>query len=262
MQIATPAIVGGVLLLLLATFIIWQRRRTHNRAYNYHQVRSEWVSKIERMLVPRRMRQRVLHSSAPVTLDDSMRMSTVSLDFRRSRQLRSDSSDSQTPLTSTGYNAFDYPPVPKLSDSPQPILKRRRVRWWWFFGSRPKEIKSSEPGSRWRVDAPDGSSTGHGHDDYRPRYVGDLEPMHEDPEEAGANRLGRIFPSVAPTPMAQRFLPEQARPLRGISTVPEYPGSFVTRTIPVASALFQSRSGTPVGSFSLALRPYVNTRMY
>lgn len=250
-QIATPAIVGGVLLLVFAAYLIWQRRphdKRDKRSYDYHQVRPDWIAKIERIFVLRRKRQRVLHSSAPVTLDESMRSSGFMFDYRRSRQYRSDSSDSQTPLTSTSY-AFDYPPN-QLSDSPPPIPKRRTVRLWWLFGSRPQQVKPEEPGQRWRVDGPDGSSTEHGHSSHGHRYVEALGALHEDPEEVDNDviRIGEDFTSAASTPMTQHF-PEEARSIRGLPTVPEHPSSSGIRTpVPAASAS-QSNSGTPVSPF-------------
>ncbi|KAF8547610.1 hypothetical protein OG21DRAFT_898628 [Imleria badia] len=259
LQIATPAIVGGVLLLLFVAYFIWQRRPHDKRSYDYHQVRSEWVTKIERMFVPRRKRQRVLHSSAPVTLDDSMRTSGLTFDFsRRSRQSRSDSTDSQTPLTSTNYHdPFDYPPN-KPPESPPPIPKRPTVRWWWLFGSRPQQIKSEEPGQRWRVDDPDGSSTGHGHSNHGHRYAGALGPLHEDQEDGEDEviRIGENLTSVASTPMTQHF-PEQARFVRGMPTVPEHPsssGSGSRTPVPPASVP-QSNPGTPVSSADRGLPP-------
>ena len=204
------------------------------------------------MFVLGRKRKRVLHSNAPVTLDDSIRSSGLTLDYRRPRQDRSDSSDSQTPLTSTSY-AFDYPPN-QLSDSPPPIPKRRTVRWWWLFGSRPQQVKPEEPGQRWRVDGPDRSSTGHGHSSHGHQYTGALGALHEDPEEVEDSviPIGENFASIASTPMTQHF-PEQARSIRGMPTVPEYPWSSGARTpVPAASAP-QTNPGTPVSPF-LALR--------
>jgi hypothetical protein len=224
------------------------------RSYDYHQVRSDWVTKIERMFVLRRKRQRVLRSSAPVTLDESIRSPGLTLDYR---QYRSDSSDSQTPLTSTSY-AFDYPPN-QLSDSPPPIPKRHTVRWWWLFGSRPQQVKPEEPGQRWRVDGPDGSSTGHGHSSHGHRYTGVLGALHEDPEEVKDDviRIGENFTSIASTPMTQHF-PEQARTIRGMSTVPEHPWSSGARTPVLAASAPQSRPGTPVSSANRHLPPSYN----
>lgn len=237
-QKATPAIVGGVLLLIFIAYIIWKRNR---------------VTKVERIFVPRCTRMRVLHSSAAMTLDGSMRTASLAPDPRRTRQYRSGSSDSQTPLTSTNYN-FDYPPNETFSDSHPPIAKRRPLRWWWLFGSRPQEIKSAEPGSRWHVDGPDGSSSGHdhnnnGHEEYRAQYV-TLEAVHEGQEEIGDDviRIGENFASVASTPMTQHF-PEQARVVRGMSPVPECAGSPGARTPVLPANVVQSSPGTPVSSF-------------
>ncbi|KAH0828103.1 hypothetical protein J3R83DRAFT_3763 [Lanmaoa asiatica] len=257
MQIAAPVIVGGVLLLAFVAYIFWERNPLRKRSYDYRRVRTDWVTKIERMFVPRRTRQRVLHSSVPMTLDDSMRLSVLTLDSRRARQYRSGSSDSQTPLTN---DIPDYPPK-RFSDSPPPIAKRRALRWWWIFGSRPQEVKSEEPGLRWRVDGPDGSSTGHGHsshghEEYHTRYVGALEAVHEDREEVGDRviRIGEHFPSVASTPMTQHF-PEHARAVHWMSTVPEYPGSSGARTPAPAASAIRSNPGTPVSSASRGLPP-------
>ena len=177
-----------------------------------------------------------------MTLHDSM---------RPPRLYHSNSSDSQTPLTATNYQ-FDFAPNPKLSDSP-PNPKRRAFRWWWLFGSRPKEIKPQDPSSRWRVDGPDGSSTGHGqsnhgHDERRARYLGYLAAMREDPDEVDGG--------IGSTPMVQRSpLPEQARSPRGTPPVPAHPGSIVPRSpILVVSA----HSGSiPVSPFP-ALRERAN----
>ncbi|KAG6375610.1 hypothetical protein JVT61DRAFT_3176 [Boletus reticuloceps] len=247
-QIATPAIVGGILLLLFAAYFIWQRKPLEKRSYDYRPVRSEWTSRIERMFSQRRKRHRVLHSSTPVTLVDSMRSSGYAFDLNRgSRVTRSDSSDSQTPLTSTCY-ALDYPPNEssdyppnRLSDSPPPIPKPPMVRWWWIFGSRPQQIKSEEPGQRWRVDDPDGSSSGHGHTSNG--YAGLLRTLYEGQEDGEDEviRIGENFPSVASTPMIQP-VPEQAGVVRGMPMVPEHPQSNGTLTPPpAASALTKLR---------------------
>ncbi|KAF8444938.1 hypothetical protein L210DRAFT_3629128 [Boletus edulis BED1] len=251
-QIATPAIVGGILLLLFAAYFIWQRKPLEKRSYDYQPVRSEWTSRIERMFSQRRKRHRVLHSSTPVTLVDSMRSSGYAFDLNRgSRVTRSDSADSQTPLTSSCY-AIDYPPNEssdyppnRLSDSPPPIPKPPMVRWWWIFGSRPQQIKSEEPGQRWRVDDPDGSSSGHGHTNNV--YAGLLRTLYEEQEngEDGVIRIGENFPSVASTPMIQP-VPEQAGVVRGMPMAQEHPQSSPTPP-PVASAP-QSYAGTPVSS--------------
>lgn len=256
-QIAAPAIVGGVLLLIFAAYIIWQRHPLRKRSYDYRPVRSDWVTKIEGLFVSRRTRLRALHSSAPMTLDDSMRTASLSLDFRRARQYRSGSSDSQTPLTSAD-DAFDYPPNKRLSDSPPPIPKRRALRWWRLFGSRPQEIKSADPSSRWRVDDPDSSSSGHGqsshgHEGYHARYAA-LEAVHEDREEIEDDviRIGENFGSIESTPMTQHF-PEQVRAIQGMSTVQEYSGSSDARTPTLTANAIQSLPSTPVSPF-LALR--------
>lgn len=241
---------GGVLLLLFVAYIIWQRRPHDKRSYDYHRVRSDWATKIERMFVPLRKRQRVLHSSAPMTLDGSMCSSEHTFG---SRQDRSGSSDSQTPLTSTSY-AFGYPPN-ILSESPPPIPKRRTVRWWWFFGSRPQEVKSEEPGKRWRIDGPDGSSTGHGHSTNGHRYAGALGPLHEDPEEVedGVIPIGENFASIESesTSMTQH-VPEQARSVRGVPIVPEQPwssGARIPASVPAAGAPQSNPPRTPVSPF-------------
>ncbi|KAI9457267.1 hypothetical protein HD554DRAFT_2143114 [Boletus coccyginus] len=254
LQIATPAIVGGVLLFLFVAYIIWQRRPHDKRPYDYHKVRSDWATKIERMFVPQR--KRVLHSSAPMTLDDSMCSSELTFDYRRSQPDRSDSSDSQTPLTSTSY-AFGYPPK-TCSDSPPPTPKHRAVRWWWILGSRPQEIKSEEPGKRWCVDDPDESSTGHGHSTNDHRYTGALGSLHEDPEEVedGVIPIGENFDSIESTSMTRHF-PEQARSVRGMLTVPEKPWSSDARipaSVPAAGAP-QSNPRTPLTSSNRGLPP-------
>ncbi|KAN0091444.1 hypothetical protein V8E55_005010 [Tylopilus felleus] len=253
-QIATPAIVGGVLLLLFALYILWQRRPSDKRSYDYEQVRSDWASTMERMFVPRRKRHRVQHSSAPVTLDDSMRASGLTFDFsHRSRQYRSGSSDSQTPLTTTCY-AFDYPPK-QPPESPPPLPKSRPMRWWWLFGSRPQQIKSEEPGQRWRVDGPDGSSSGHDHSNHGHAIPVVLAPLREEPEDAdNVIRIGENFASVASTPMTQHF-PEQANFVRGLPTVPEHPSSSGTRTPVPVESVPPSNPGTPVSSVNRDLPP-------
>lgn len=188
-----------------------------------------------------------------MSLDESMHMSGTAPVSRWSRQYRSGSSDSQTPLTAASH-PFGYPPSHGCSDSPPPMPQRRAFRWWWLFGSRPREVKPEEPSLRWRVDGPDGSSTGHGHsnnghEDYHARYTGVLQTTPEDVEEADGDiiRIGENFTSIPSTPLMQPF-PDQAKPVRGTSTVPDHPGSSVART-PVPPA--KSNSGTPV---SLPLR--------
>lgn len=249
LQIATPVIVGCVLLLVFGAYIILQRDPLRRRSYDYLRVRSDWVSKIERIFLPRRTR-RVHHSSAPFTIDDSMRTASLRLDFRRA-PYRSSSSDSQTPLTNC---TFGYPPSDIESDSPPPTAKRRPLRWWWLFGSRPREVKPQEPDLQWRVDGPDGSSSGHGnsnhgHEEYQARYAGDLEALREDREEIGDDviRIGDNFTSVGSTPMTYHF-PEQARAVQGMSPVPEFPGSSGARTPVLTAAALQSNPGTPVSA--------------
>ncbi|KAF9227078.1 hypothetical protein BS17DRAFT_764416 [Gyrodon lividus] len=233
MQIATPIIIGVGLIIVFAAFILWQRRSPNKLAYHYHQARNAWVARAERIFLPRRVRHRVLHSSDPVTLDDSILTPNFTLDFRRVRQHRSDSSDSQTALTTSTYS-FDYPPKPPFSKSPSPSPERRPWRWWRFLKSKPEEITSEEPGLRWRIDGPDGSSTGHGHsildpeERNRSRYISGLEVVNEELETAEDSviRIGNNFSSIESTPLTQYFHEERFRlvpPSPAASTAPVYP---------------------------------------
>lgn len=257
---------GGVLLLLFGVYVIWQRRSHDKQSFDYHQVRSDWASRIERMFVPRRKRIRVHHSSDPITLDNSMRTSRFTFDFtRRSRQYRSGSSDSQTPLTlandtldSPSYNFQDYPPK-RLSDSPPPTTKRSTIRWWWLFGSRPRQVKSEEPNQRWRIDGPEGSNSGHDLSSHGHQYTVALGPLREDAEdeEERVIQIGQNFPtSAASTPMTQHF-PEQALAIRGTPTVPERLPPSGARTPVLAVSAPQTNPGTPVSHST-----YVNTWFY
>ncbi|KAF8840881.1 hypothetical protein BDN67DRAFT_1048804 [Paxillus ammoniavirescens] len=255
MQIATPVIIGVGLIIIFVAFILWQRRLPNKIAHHYHQRRNQWVAKVERIFVPRRVRHRVLHSSDPVTLDDSIMTPSVA-NFPRVRQHRSDSSDSQTPLTATSY-AFDYPPSPVVLKSPPESPERRPWRWWHFFRSKPQEITSEEPDLRWRIDGPDGSSTGHGHGAHdqeernRPRYVSGLDAVNEDLETAEDSviRIGDDFSTIESTPMTQHFQEERIRivPPSQVAT----PESTARARTPVlvrtpAASIPRSISGTPI----------------
>lgn len=246
MQIVTPAIVGGALILIFVAYIIWKRRpgRERSRAYDYRPVHSGWATK---MFFPRPRRNRVHPSSMPTTLDNSMRLSSHSglmPDFGRTRLPRSGSTDSQVPLTSS--YALDYTPFKSHPDSPPPFSKRRGFRWWWIFGSRPRQVKSAEPSVRWLVDGPEGASS-QGHVDTQPLEA--LEAAREDQdEEDSVIQIGENLPSIASTPMTQHF-PEQARAIRGMSPVPEHSGSAGARTPLSAAGVSRNNTGTPVSLF-------------
>ncbi|KAH7889036.1 hypothetical protein F5I97DRAFT_780853 [Phlebopus sp. FC_14] len=210
-QIAAPIIVGVVLLLIFSGYLLWVRKTPTKLPYNYHQVRGTWISRL--FFTSRRVRHRVLPSNDRITLDDSILTPSTAADFRRARQHRQDSADSQTPLTQTSYG-FDYPPKRVLLDTPpQKPEQKRPWRWWRLLGSRPQEIKSEEPSSRWRVDGPDGSSTGHGiqeqEDRDRTRYTSGLEAVDERVELESVIRIGDNFSSIESTPVTQNFHEEE-----------------------------------------------------
>ncbi|KAG9316891.1 hypothetical protein JVU11DRAFT_2967 [Chiua virens] len=261
MQIATPAIVGGGLFLILAalSYALWRQRATRDRPYTkYRPVPNDWVTK---RMFPWRSQQRVRPPSV-LTIDDSMCTPGSTIDPPRAH--RSYSSDSQTPLTMTSQTSdLVYPPKRKSPDSPPPIPKHHlTLRWWWPFGSRPREVKSQEPNLRWRVDGPDGSSSGHGshghEESRRARRDGSLEPLREAVEVDSVIRIGQNFTSVPSTPLTQpeQFI-EYTRPVRGMSPVAEHPQRPVRTPVPATNAA-NSRPGTPLSSANRGLPPSYN----
>ncbi|KIK91225.1 hypothetical protein PAXRUDRAFT_27114 [Paxillus rubicundulus Ve08.2h10] len=254
MQIATPVIVGVGLIIIFAAFILWQRRLPNKIAHHYHQRRNQWVAKVERMFVPRRFRHRVLHSSDPVTLDDSLATPSVAANFPRVRQHRSESSDSQTPLTTTSY-AFDYPPSPVVVKSPLQSPERRPWRWWHFFKSKPQVVTSEQPDLRWRIDGSDGSSTGHGQSirdsegGNQSRYISGLDAVNEDLETAEDSVIciGNNFSSIHSTPFGQHLEEERIRivPPSQVAT-PEYTAPARTPVRILATSVPRSIPGAPI----------------
>lgn len=82
----------------------------------------------------------------------------------RQSYARSDSTDSQTPLTDN--LEFYYPPhkravQPLGREAPQQP-ERRTWRWLRFLRFGPREVQSQVPNHRFRVEGPDESSVGHG----------------------------------------------------------------------------------------------------
>jgi len=164
MQITTPIIVGVGLVIFFTAYIIWRRRSPHSSqlTHHYHRVRDF----IAQFCMPKRRRRRVQHVSTSITLDDTM---ATPRHPRRPQHsyIRSDSTDSQTPLTDNAE--FYFPPhryvvdhsrgpISETSQEPETFIQR----WWNTFRLGPREVRSQAPNHRFRVEGPDGSSVGHG----------------------------------------------------------------------------------------------------
>ncbi|KAG1751316.1 uncharacterized protein EDB91DRAFT_599750 [Suillus paluster] len=239
MQITAPIIVGVSLIVIFGACIIWYRWSSHIKRH-YHRVRDACVSKIPSIFMPRH-RHRLQHASFPITLDDSM--GTPRRDQRRYHSyIRSDSTDSQTPLTDS--EGFSYPPLKYLVDpSGGSVLEqqpgRQLWRWWRLFGVGPREVKPKVPSDCWMVDE---SSVGHGDPSLsspgvaaRQRWTSSLAPVHEQTSDdegdpgrgfySGVMQIGERF-STYSTPLPPAFhddvaalgsIPDSAR-----TAAPEY----------------------------------------
>lgn len=162
MQITTPIIVGVGLVILFTAFIIWRRWSPHSSqlTHHYRRVRDAIVP----VFMPNQRRRRVQHVNTSITLDDTM--TTPRHPRRPQHSIRSDSTDSQTPLTDN--SEFYFPPQRyAVHPSRGPIFKASQEpetpiqRWWHAFHLGPREVRSQAPNHRFRVEGPDGSSVGH-----------------------------------------------------------------------------------------------------
>lgn len=184
LQIVTPVIVGVGLILCFAAYLVWQRRRRPSSNTRQPHTDGLWYSligKFERTFsLERRIRHRVTPSSQSMTLDDSMDSPCVKIDTQyKSRQFRSDSTDSSTPLNCS----------PNDDDSPNFVKsgpRYQRHRQWSqnilrIMGLGPQEVRHEPPSATWRIDV---SSTGHGHDaNERENRNEQGHTVAEDPEE-------------------------------------------------------------------------------
>ncbi|KAG0707062.1 hypothetical protein DFH29DRAFT_898247 [Suillus ampliporus] len=222
MQITAPIIVGVALIIIFAAYIIWHRW-SHRFKHHYRQVRDACVSRFSQAFTPRH-RRRLQHTSIPVTLDDSM---VTPRHIRRYHSyVRSDSTDSQTPLADSDVE-FSYPPKNPADFSGKPVPEesqwpgRRPWRWQRLFGMGPREVKPKVPNHRWVVEGPDESSVGHGDPSLsspsvaaRPRWTSSLAPVDErtrddesDPSRGfygGVMEIGERF-SAHSAPMSSAF---------------------------------------------------------
>ncbi|KAI6165982.1 hypothetical protein EDD17DRAFT_113222 [Pisolithus thermaeus] len=200
LQIVTPVIVGVGLILCFAAYLVWQRRRRSSSNTRQAHADGLWCSlirKLERTFsLERRVRHRVTPSSQSMTLDDSMDSPCLKLDLpRKSRQFRSDSTDSSTPLNRSPNDDYS----PRFIRS---VPRSQRHRRWSqqllrFLGLGPPEVKPGSPSATWRIDV---SSTGHGHDanerenrNEQGRTVAeDHEEEDDDPEALDVNKVIQI----------------------------------------------------------------------
>ena len=157
--------VGVVLIILFVVYIIWHKRSSHGSSplRLFSHARDACISMFQDF-IPAHRRRKVQRAST-TTLDDAM---DTPRDQGRHYHpcIRSDSTDSQTPLTDN--TGFCYPPQkyvadpfrrPMLEPSPQP--ERRTWRWWRIFRFGPREVKSQTPSHSFQIEGPDESSVGH-----------------------------------------------------------------------------------------------------
>jgi hypothetical protein len=266
MQITTPIIVGVALIIIFAVYVMWDRwSLAHHFKHHFRQVRDASVSRFSKIFMPQYRRQ-VQHASTPVTLDESMGTPSPRHIRRYHSYVRSDSTDSQTPLrnsiefsfpTVQGYHPDpSHKPAPKDSRRPE----RRLWRWWRLFGVGPREVKPKVPSHRWVVEGPDESSTV-GHEDgsfngqsaeARQRWVNGLAPVHEqtnddegDPSRGIYREVIQIgdpdFSTHSTTPMSPTYHEDVP--------IPAPPGSVPT----------SSRTAAP--EYSAAEGPYSSSNM-
>ncbi|KAG1871304.1 hypothetical protein DFJ58DRAFT_763264 [Suillus subalutaceus] len=206
MQITTPIIVGVALIIIFAVYVMWDRWSHHFKPH-FHRVRDASISKFSKIFMPQ-YRRRVQHTSMPVTLDESM--VTPRYTRRYHSYVRSDSTDSQTPLRNSVEFSFPPPngyhsdpsngPAPGGSRRPE----RRLWRWWRLFGVGPREVKPKVPSHRWVVEGPDESSTvGHGDGSFnnqsveaRQRWASGLAPVHEQTSDDEGDSSRGIYGGV------------------------------------------------------------------
>ncbi|KAH7916627.1 hypothetical protein BJ138DRAFT_1121734 [Hygrophoropsis aurantiaca] len=245
LQIATPIIVGGVLIALFSFYLIWRRRSESSQRRSYPLYKESIFATLRKKIGPRRTRYSLKRSSDPMTLDDSLDTPLPEHNFRRSHHLvRSESTDSTTPLTSSP-STFEYPPSPPTRHLLDPLAppKQRRWRWWFAFHIGPQEVKPKEVDRRrFRIDGPDSSCTSHrsptdvGHGsmeaeedetDDASKWTTALGPVHETLEDEDSVLLiGNDRSTVHSTSMypgaVQREVNNITPPSTTRSAAPEY----------------------------------------
>ncbi|KAG2127488.1 hypothetical protein DEU56DRAFT_820302 [Suillus clintonianus] len=249
MQITAPIIVGVALIIIFAAYLMWYKWSDHFKVHFRRVRHAVSVSRPAQVFMPQ-YRHRVQHASIPFTLDSSM--GTPRYTRRYHSYVRSDSTDSQTPLA----DSFDFPFPPHNnynSDSSRRQMPeeshqpgRRSWRWWRLFGVGIREVKPQVPSHRWVVEGPDESSTlGHGDGSLnspsfapRQRWIGGLPPVHEqsiddegDPSRGyhgGVMQIGDDF-STHEAPLTPAYhqgvtvpVPPGSAPTSARTAAPEY----------------------------------------
>lgn len=188
MQISAPIIVGVALMFIFSAYLVWYKWSDQLK-HHFHRVRDASISKFYQFFTPK-YRRRVQHTSMPITLDDTM---VTPRQRRFHSYIRSDSTDSQTPLRdsiefSFPPHKYNLDPSDRRSTTAESQRPGRRFwRWWRVFGAGPREVKPKVPSHHWVVEGPDESSTeGHGDGslnsqsaEARPRWTSGLAPVHE-----------------------------------------------------------------------------------
>ncbi|KAG1889998.1 hypothetical protein F4604DRAFT_1707916 [Suillus subluteus] len=229
MQITTPIIVGVALIIIFAVYVMWDRWSHHFKPH-FHRVRDASISKFSKIFMPQ-YRRRVQHTSMPVTLDESM--VTPRYTRRYHSYVRSDSTDSQTPLRNS----------------------RRLWRWWRLFGVGPREVKPKVPSHRWVVEGPDESSTvGHGDGSFnnqsveaRQRWASGLAPVHEQTSDDEGDSSRGIYGGVIQIGDPDFSTAHSATPIsptdhQGIA-IPAPPGSVPTSARTAAPEYYSAVEG-------------------
>ncbi|KAG2154477.1 uncharacterized protein EDB93DRAFT_1132578 [Suillus bovinus] len=258
MQITAPIIVGVSLIIIFAACIMWYRW-SHHFKHHFRRVRDASVSKVYQVFMPQ-YRRRVQHTSIPVTLDESMATPCHIRRYHHSTYIRSDSTDSETPLRDSFE--FSFPPHKYRPDSFRKSAHqqsqrsgRRLWRWWSLFGVGPREVKPTVPSHRWVVEGPDENSTvGHGDGsfnsqsvDTRSRWTSGLPPVHEQTSDDEGDPGREIYGGVI-----QIGDPDSSTH----SATPITPGYHqgVAASVPPGSVSTSARTAAP--EYSAAGGPY------
>lgn len=286
MQITAPIIVGVALIIIFAVYIMWYRWSYHFK-HHFRRIRDASVSRFYQVFMPQ-YRRRVQHTSTPITLDESM--VTPRHNRRYHSYIRSDSTDSQTPLRDSVEFSFPphkYHPDPSRRPTPEKSQRpgRRIWRWWSVFGVGPREVKPKVPSHRWVVEGPDeGSTVGHGDGSFNsqsveagPRWTSGLAPVHEqtsdDEDDSSREIYDRVIQIGDPdfstahsaTPMTPTYdqgvaapVTPGSAPTSARTAAPEYSaaeGPYSTsnlRTITTAPTTYIQQSSGPTHSNSPA----------
>lgn len=249
MQITTPIIVGVALIVIFAVYLVWYRW-SHRFKHHFRRARDASASTFSQVFRMPRYRHRVQHTSMPVTLDESMHTPNPRNMRRYPSYVRSDSSDSHTPLRSS--TEFSFPPHKRYPDPPRRSTpgesrppQKRLWRWWRIFGVGPREVKPKVPNSGWVVD--DSSTMRHGDGSFisqgvetRPRWTSGLAPLHEqasdDEDDLSRGLYDRVIQIGDPdmsthsmTPMTPTYhqgvvapAPPESVPTSARTAAPEY----------------------------------------